>query len=287
MTKKIAFLFLIIDNPNFPEIWNKYFLNNSDKINIYIHPKYPQNHTWKPKCIIKNLQPTGWGFIVDAYMELFKEAYKNKDNIQFITISESCVPIKPFNDFYNSVVVQNPNKSLIKIMKISNYDYNVRLSNEIKKEFGKKLIKHYARMCLSRNHIQQLILNQNKVSIFGKMHVGDEFFLSSISPLNNYVNFAVTFDDWEYVDKLKHNIKNNIKLLYEQQEKSNVNNTDKIKALKNEFDDVAKNPKKIIKVSKDDIKNMTETKSFFYRKFDKESDIENYIYKFIYKKIEK
>ena len=66
--KKIAFLFLIIDNPNFPTIWNKYFRGNSSKYNIYIHPKYPENTTWKKKNIIKNLKETQWGFIVEAYI---------------------------------------------------------------------------------------------------------------------------------------------------------------------------------------------------------------------------
>lgn len=280
--RKIAFLFLIIDNPNFPEIWDYYFNNNYDKINIYIHPKYPKSHTWKPQCIVKNLQPTGWGFIIDAYMILFKEASKNNENIKFITISESCLPIKPFDILYNDIIIQEPNISLIKIMKISNYDYNVRLSIDIKKQFKMHLIKHYARMCLSRLHVKQLILNQDKVKIFSKMHVGDEFFLSVITPLKKYKDFAITHDDWEYVDIIKKQIKNKIKLLYEEQEQEKNNkNMDKINQLKIQFDDVAKNPKKIIKISIEDLNNITKTKSYFYRKFDKESDIKNYIYNFI------
>jgi hypothetical protein len=279
---KIAFLFLIIDNPNFPKIWDYYFANNHDKINIYIHPKYPKSHTWKPECIIKNLQPTGWGFIVDAYMELFKAAYENKDNVKFVTISESCVPIKSFDSFYGFVIANNQTKSLIKKMKISKYDYEVRLSSQIKKIFKNHLIKHYARMCLSRNHIRNLIANENKVKIFGKMHVGDEFFLSSITPINNFIDFAVTHDDWEYVQKIKDKIKNEIKNLYiEQEQNTKQNNQEQILLLKKKYEDIAKNPKTIINVSKDDIYNMSHTQSFFYRKFSKDSDIEEYIYDFI------
>lgn len=282
INKKIAFLFLIIDNPNFTEIWDNYFKDNEDKINIYIHPKYPKLHTWKPECIIKNLKPTGWGFIVDAYMELFKTAYQNPSNIKFITISESCVPIKPFELLYKTIIEEKPLISFIKMMKISKYDYEVRLSNEIKKKFTNKLIKHYARMCLSRNHILKLINNHNDVKLFGKMHVGDEFFLSSISPIKNYENFAITFDDWDYVEKQKKEIKNTIKLLYEEDEKNNTNNNNnKINLLREKFNDIAKNPKTIIKVSDEDLNNIKNTKSFFYRKFDKKSDIEKYIYDFI------
>lgn len=282
MTKKIAFLFLTIDNPNFPDIWDNFFKGNEDKINVYIHPKYPNAHTWKPECIIDNLQPTGWGFIVDAYMELFKTAIKNKDNYKFITISESCIPIKPFKTLYNDIIKNNISTALIKTMKISYYDYKARLSDDIKNKFKNHLIKHYARMCLTRYHIDKLILNKSKVKIFSKMHVGDEFFLSSITPLDKYKDFAITFDDWEYVEKLKKDIKNQIRILYEEQEKNNnTKNTSKILELKKHFDDIAKNPKTIKIVSQEDLNNMKTSESYFYRKFDKNSNIKDYINQFI------
>lgn len=282
MTKKIAFLFLTIDNPNFTKIWDYYFKNNEDKINIYIHPKNPNNITWHPDCIINNLKPTAWGFIVDAYISLFKTALKNKDNYKFITISESCVPIKPFNEMYDDII-KNKKESFIKIMPISNYDYNERITDDIKKMIEKhKLIKHYARMCLSRYHIKKILHNLDKIKLFIKMHVGDEFFLSSITPLNNYRDMAITHDDWEFIDKIKKQIKNDIKKLYEEQETNNkINNKDKINELQLKYKDIAKNPKTIIKVSKEDLENIKNTNSYFYRKFHKDSDIEKYIYNFI------
>ena len=282
-SNKIAFLFLLIDNPNFPQIWDYYFKDHHDKINIYIHPKYPHLHTWKPKCIIKNLQPTGWGFIVDAYMELFREAFKNPLNTHFVTISESCLPIKPFDSFYSLIIKHKPNISLIKIMKISRYDWDVRLSNQIKYQFKNHLIKHYARMCLTKSHVSKLLSNKNKVKIFGLMHVGDEFFLSSITPLvkSSYIDFAITHDDWEYIDRIKKQIKKEIGLLYDKQELTNQDQTIHIEKLRKNYDNIAKNPKKIIKVSKEDLDNMKKTKSFFYRKFDVDSDILKYIYDFI------
>lgn len=53
------------------------------------------------------------------------------------------------------------------------------------------------------------------------------------------------------------------------------------KELQEKYNNIAKNPKNIIIVSKEDLQNMKTTKSYFYRKFDKNSDIEIYIYKFI------
>lgn len=72
--KKIAFLFLTLDNPNFPKIWNEYFKGNEDKYTIYIHPKYPEKVRWNKDRIIKNLQETSWGFITRSYIELFKRS---------------------------------------------------------------------------------------------------------------------------------------------------------------------------------------------------------------------
>lgn len=279
MTKKIAFLFLIIDNPHFPDLWDKYFLDvDKDKFNIYIHPKFPDKTVWHREAIIDNLQETGWGFIVGAYMALFNAALKDNDNIKFITISESCVPIKPFNILYNDLM-KDDRESFIKMMKISNYDMSARLNENIIKSVGRKnLIKHYARMCLSRHHVKKLFNNLDKIELFKKMHVGDEFFLSSIMPINNFRNFAITFDDWDYVDKIKTKIKNRIKLLYEQQENNaNIDNSKRILKLKTLFNDIAKNPKTIIKVSKRDLANINNTESYFYRKFDKNSNIRKYI----------
>jgi hypothetical protein len=161
---------------------------------------------------------------------------------------------------YNDII---DNKSLIKLIPIKKYDWYARISDEITNVIGKtNMIKHYARMCLSRHHIKKLLHNEDKLNLFCKMHVGDEFFLSSITPLTNFENFAVTHDDWDYVEK---EIKK-LKKKKEPQEK---------------IDDIAKNPKNIIILSKEDINNIKKTKSYFYRKFDKESDIEKYIYKYI------
>lgn len=281
--KKIAFLFLLIDNPNFPDIWNKYFEGNENKYNIYIHPKYPEKHTWKPQYIIKNLKKTSWGFITEAYMELFKASFQNIDNYKFITISESCIPIKSFEIFYKEVI--NDERSWIKKMEIKNWDLNERLIKHIEKMKNedifipnlKTIFKHYARFCLNRNYTEKLIQfdNENKLDFFHKMHVADEFFLSILYPIKNYRDFAVTYDDWDYVKKEIIYINNLIKQSYEYQEKFNINMNSEIETLKELKNDVAKNPKTIIDVVPD-LNKIIHCPSFFYRKFSKNSNIDKY-----------
>jgi len=274
MVKKIAFLFLTIKNINFPNIWNKYFLGNENKYTIYIHPKYPNEVTWHKECIIKNLVETEWGLIVKAYIELLKESIKDKQNYKFIFLSESCIPIQSFDNFYREAM--SDNLSWIKLMPITNYDYNVRLNKS-----NNKFIKHYSRSMLSKYHVNKLLKKQKELEFFYKMHVGDEFYLSVLLPLTKLKDFPVTFDDWIYIDKLKKKIKNKIRILYEEQEKNiKINNMTKIKKLQEEFNNIAKNPKTIIN-TKPDLENIKNCTSFFYRKFDPKSNIEKYWNKII------
>jgi hypothetical protein len=286
---KIAFLFLIIDNPHFTDIWDEYFKGNEDKYTIYIHPKYPEKHIWKPECIIKELKETKWGFITRAYTELIREAYKDKDNYKFITVSESCLPIKPFNVLYDEIMSNDD--SYIKRMLITKYDCQERIKKHIEAVKDTDIIipdkysfmKNYARFCLSRYHANKLLIadKEGRMEFFNTMHVGDEFFLTVLQPLDKYKDFAITFDDWAYVKKAVKKINIKIEKLYELQETKHINENDKIQELRKLKEDIAKNPKTIIKVTKQDLLQMRETKSFFYRKFGKDSNIEKYIKKFI------
>ena len=267
--KKIAFLFLTIRDINFPKIWDKYFINADNRYSIYIHPKYPSETKWHTDKIINNLQDTAWGFITKAYLELFKEAIKDPDNFKFITISESCIPIQSFDNLYNILI--SDTRSWIKLMKINKYKYEVVL-NKTPGNF----IHHYARMCLNRHHVKKLLINEQKLDFFHNMQIGDEYFLSVLYPLSNYKDIEITYDDWEYVQNEVKQLKNQIKNLYDEQEQNNnIDNTKKISILQETIKDISKNPKSITKVE-DDLDKIIQCKSFFYRKFTVNSDIEKY-----------
>ena len=101
--KKIAFLFLTLDNVNFPKIWDEYFKGHENKYNIYIHPKYPEKVFWHKENIIKNLKETAWGFITKAYIELMKAALEDKDNFSKSgTINKEPKKSDSFDDIFSS-----------------------------------------------------------------------------------------------------------------------------------------------------------------------------------------
>ncbi len=281
--KKIAFLFLVLDNPNFPKLWDSYFKGHNDKYTIYIHPKYKSKCTWRKKNVIKNIKDTEWGFITRAIIELMKEAYKDKDNYKFVTISESCIPIKSFNKFYNDVI--NDNRSWIKTMNISNYDYGSRIMTQKTLPFPKHFVKHYARFCLNRDHVKELLSKNDQLEFFHNMHVGDEFFLSVLFPFKNSIkNFNVTYDDWEYIDLLKRELNNKIKSIINIQNKlpidKAIEKNDELFKYYDIYNTISKSPKSIDDV-REDLNKIMHCDSYFYRKFSKKSNIEDYYYQII------
>ena len=273
--QQIAFLFLILDNPNFPKIWDSYFRGNKDKYNIYIHSKHTEKTLWKYKNIIEKIQETSWGHIVSAYIELFREAYKNPNNMKFLTISESDIPIKSFDTFYDDCI--SDKRSWIKFLKIKNYNWKERINKQPNKNKPKHFIKHLARFCLNRDHVGELLQKskEKQLEFFYKMHVGDEFFLSVLYPINNVRDFAVVYDDWDYIEHEKQKIKNEKRKCYEIQEKTGKDMSLELKTLQNKFNNIAKSPKTIVDVV-DDLEKIKKCKSYFYRKFSKDSNIEKY-----------
>jgi hypothetical protein len=290
---KIAFLFLIIDDINHPDIWIKYFENNLDKINIYVHPKHPENvkTPWLKKHIIKNLVPTEWGFITNAYYNLFEEAFKNEDNIKFVIISESCLPLQSFNKLYNDIFTKNDIRtSFVKFLPVTRYDMISRIQNQPNYKMFKSYVKHYARFCLSRYHVGKLLKLHNEFKFFNNMNVGDEFFLTMIQAKPNFdffKDYEITYDDWDYIINERETINAEIKKMYEliesQKYSENVNNiiTNEIENKKLHRDKISKNPKTYNVVTINDYHKALKSGAYFWRKFPKTIVIPNYIFQML------
>ena len=140
-------------------------------------------------------------------------------------------------------------------------------------------------MCLRRKDVKKLLIakSEGKMKFFDTMHVGDEFFLTVIGPLNKnkYVNFEVTYDDWDYT---KNEVKKIDKLTikaYTLYENKNASKKEKEKYLTQIYElkslkkITASHPKTIVNVE-EDIDNINRVDSYFYRKFAKNSNINDY-----------
>lgn len=108
--KKIAFCFLIYDSINNEELWKKFFdTADKNKYTIYIH--YKQNVPLKyfENYKLKNCIDTEWGKIslVKASNILFKSAYEDPQNHKFVLLSNSCIPLKSFEQIYSKLTSDN------------------------------------------------------------------------------------------------------------------------------------------------------------------------------------
>lgn len=103
----LAFLYLTYDNPNKTV---NYLIKNG--FNIYIHPKNIVDDKYK-KYVIKNIIQTQWAkfSIVEATINLLKEAIKNEDNKYFILCSQ------------DSFLLQNKNMLNKYNEKLSSFNY--------------------------------------------------------------------------------------------------------------------------------------------------------------------
>ena len=156
---KIAFLFLIYDEINHEEIW-KLFFNSIDKneYNIYIHYKDYKKSEYFDKYKLENIIPTTWGEIslVKAHNLLLEEALKDKNNIHFILLSNSCIPFKKFNYIYNYL---DNNFSYYNISSNPNYE---RTTDSLKYITKNDIKKASQWSILNRKHATLLVNDKNK-----------------------------------------------------------------------------------------------------------------------------
>ena len=108
MTVKIAFLFLLTDRVRHSDIWTKFFENiDKKKYSIYSHIK--KNTDMIPKYIsehkIKTIKTSWCGEnLVTAFVNMVKEALKDKSNKFFVLLSGECIPLYTFDKIYENII---------------------------------------------------------------------------------------------------------------------------------------------------------------------------------------
>lgn len=269
---KIAFLFLTIDQPYFTKAWEKYLQNNQNKYNLYIHPKNKNsitNDLFKNN-IVPNIKNTNWGFLIEAQISLLETALtQDKDNQKFILLSESCLPSKKFNELYSFL---NNNKKISYINLLSQYkSFNSSINENYKN-------KHSQWFCLDRHHVKKLLLKKNTIiNELKYIKSGDEYFLNYILPDKNIIDFPITNVDWSNKD-LVQSYQTKVNQLWKQYDKYKDNKTlqliNKYKKIKADY---AKHPKTYYKINDELLSKIKNSQSFFFRKFDKNIDLNKYL----------
>jgi hypothetical protein len=210
---QIAFLFMTRKDVNYPNIWKKYFENNENKYDLYIHPKNPKEvKSFLKNNIINEYVETQWGDIslTKVMIALLKQAFKNNKNNTFVFLSESCLPVKNFNTFYNKF--NNIKKSYFTLgnysgQHMSRFKY---LNNPKKFGINKKNFYKSETWCiLCREHVKTILQNYiTWLPVFKDVYIPEEHFFITLILIKHdkksFLDYKTTFTYWNLKISKKH-----------------------------------------------------------------------------------
>jgi hypothetical protein len=200
---KIAFCFLTMGDINQLNIWKDFLKGHENKYNIYIHPKDSTkvSNSYKKYIIKKNIL-TKWGDIslVNATLELFREAYKDPKNKFFVLVSDSCIPLYNFDYIYNYLISTNNNICPINYFEPPKLKYRYTALKDIS-FIPYKNFKKTSQWCVIKRDSIEFLIDQdnNYTDLYTNMFAPDEhYFINMFDKFHiKYINNKVTFDNWE------------------------------------------------------------------------------------------
>ncbi|XP_019155234.1 PREDICTED: uncharacterized protein LOC109152113 [Ipomoea nil] len=108
---KIAFLFLTPGALPFEKLWDRFFQGHEGKFSIYIHASKDRPVRLSRYFVDREIRSyaVAWGKItmVDAERRLLANALKDPENLHFVLLSESCIPLRDFDYTYNYLMYTN------------------------------------------------------------------------------------------------------------------------------------------------------------------------------------
>ncbi|MBA0795302.1 hypothetical protein Gohar_006174 [Gossypium harknessii] len=108
---KIAFMFLTPGSLPFEKLWDMFFSGNEGRFSVYIHASKEKPVHVSPYFLNREIHssPVTWGAfsMVDAERRLLAYALKDPDNLHFVLLSDSCIPLHNFDYVYNYLMHAN------------------------------------------------------------------------------------------------------------------------------------------------------------------------------------
>lgn len=210
---KIAFLLLTRDEVNHSEIWEDYLTQAGDRAGVFAHPKNPEilkKDSWLREHLIDDLQETEWAgvSIVRATLALLKAAVDDGKFTHFLLVSESCVPVRPFEELSRSLTLDPRTRMFVKSWH-DERKHNILRAQRVEnlKEIRKELAHFQAQwMCLSREDAD-LICENDLTESFENCFAPDEFYFATAlavlgrPPLHSVANRHLTWTDWSAIEK--------------------------------------------------------------------------------------
>ena len=169
---KIAFLFLVVSGINHEATWQEFLMSHEKKYSLYVHSKKPlaSDSPFK-KNELETRIPTTWHNTMKAQVELLKRALVDKQNQKFIFLSESTIPLKPFEYVYQIL-----NTHSLSEFSFEPSPYRRRTFEPLKKE---TVYTNSQWVILNRKHAELMVADQELIEIFNKNPFDNEHYPST------------------------------------------------------------------------------------------------------------
>lgn len=205
---KVAFLFLTRADVHHGGIWDEYLAKANGRASLFAHT---QNADVLPESSflidrqVRDKVATGWGSVslVNATLTMLRAALEDTGNTHFMLVSESCVPVRPFEALRTSLRLDARTR-----MRVQPWG-EVRRRNVLKAQRLENLpgirkeIAHFQDqwMCLSREDAL-LVTEKDWTSAFANVHAPDEAYFATVlaasgkPPLQAVANRPITWTEW-------------------------------------------------------------------------------------------
>lgn len=197
---KIAFLFLTRNNLKQPQLWYDFLSDGKGKCNMYAHTK--ERDKLNQQFLIDHQIPehihTEWGNtnLVTATNALIKNALKDKTNKMFVLVSESCIPLYPFETIHEVLLNLSgtSNKSYLytKITPKNTLDVFIKMKDAVYTQLSKNgnptkelgitwdnCMRNSQWMILNREHAE-IVDQHNHESLWKNFNVADEWYYYNV-----------------------------------------------------------------------------------------------------------
>ena len=206
---QVAFLFLTRGEVHHRQIWEDYLMQAGNRGRVYAHTKDEtilSKGSFLIDSQIESKAETAWGelSLVRATLALLRAALEDSDTTHFILVSESCVPVRPFEHLRVNLRRDNRSRmrvwSMDEVRRTGNRDKVMRL--ERLTGISKSLACFQEQwMCLSREDAL-IVTEKDWTPCFERVYAADECYFATVlaesgkPPSEVLANRAITWTDW-------------------------------------------------------------------------------------------
>jgi len=174
---KVAFLFMLMDEINWPKIWEQFFYDapSSSHYSIYVHRAGYQDLASAPRHPMADFGAvavpwvnTSWCALLGLEVVLLQAALQDPLNEQFVFLSQDTVPLKNFGYVYQDLIHRSPQKSKMCFANEARHHHAIleQIGNEVKRrccfrDFYRvehpRTLKHHQWIVLAKGHAKVIV----------------------------------------------------------------------------------------------------------------------------------